>query len=169
MRSKKVVAKIPVYFENTEPPVMGYKYNPGIGSKIFNYKASLTPDVVTFFENNNFSCDCHNSPFKNPDLNHVVTGNLDIIRNDKLKLLIKKGPKYRLPKRVNWIKNREIIVNFLNSYIKDWIKKENKLCTSGNYDENLLSDWKAQVLEFVDNRIKKGKRCFIHATCKCYR
>ena len=66
-------------------------------------------------------------------------------------------------KFVNWVKNRENIENFLNNYIKDWIKKENKLANNGGYDENLLSDWKDQVMEFVDNRISKGKKCLKNA------
>ena len=78
-------------------------------------------------------------------------------------MLLRKGPKYRLPKRVNWNRNRKNIEDFLDVYIKDWIKKENNLAPNSGYGENLLSDWRKQVLEFVDNRIAKGKKCLKNA------
>ena len=157
LRSKQVNSNIPVYFQNKEPPIIGYKLNPSIANKFFNYKQSLTPEVISLYESNNFSCNCHISPFKDNNIGHIITGNLDIIENDDLKTLIKKGPKYRLPRRIHWGKNRQLIENFLDDYIKDWIKKENKLVPNGQYDETLLKNWKTQVMLFVDNRISKGK------------
>ena len=124
LRSKQVNSNIPVYFQNKEPPIIGYKLNPSIANKFFNYKQSLTPEVISLYESNNFSCNCHISPFKDNNIGHIITGNLDIIENDDLRTLIKKGPKYRLPRRIHWGKNRQLIENFLDDYIKDWIKKE---------------------------------------------
>ena len=158
LRSKEVMSKIPVYFQNKEPPIIGYKYNLSIANKLFNYKQSLTPESIRSVENANYSCNYSTSPFKDTNLNHVVTGNLDIVQNDKLRELIRKGPKYRLPKKINWNKNRENIENLINSYIDNWIKLENKNFPNNNYDSSLLLDWKNQVFRFIDNRIEKGKR-----------
>ena len=138
---------------------MGFRYNKSIAGKLFNYKQALTPDVINSHERNNFRCNCSNSPFKDGNLNHVVTSNLDIVQSDELKLLLKKGPKYRLPKKVDWANNRRNIVEFLEKYVGDWIGTENKLLPNSNYDASLLNDWKNQFLKFVDNRIKKGKKC----------
>ena len=106
---------------------MGFRYNKSIAGKLFNYKQALTPDVINSHERNNFRCNCSNSPFKDGNLNHVVMGNLDIVQSDELKLLLKKGPKYRLPKKIDWANNRRNIVEFLEKYVGDWIGRENKL------------------------------------------
>ena len=158
LRSKEVVSKIPIYFQNKEPPVIGYRYNKGIANKLFNYKQSLTQDSIKSIQDSNYACNCNSSPFKETNSNHVITGNLDIVQNGILRQLIRKGPKYRLPRKINWEKNRENVKNFLDSYIESWLKKENKAISNNAYDLNLLSDWKNQVLQFVDNRIQKGRR-----------
>ena len=49
------------------------------------------------------------SQFVNGHHGHVVTGDLRIIRNDKLRKLISKGPNFREPKTINWKKCRDVI------------------------------------------------------------
>ena len=47
-----------------------------------------------------------NSIFKNDHYGHVITGNLEIIENTMLRNIFKKGPKYRLPQRINWSEDK---------------------------------------------------------------
>ena len=43
-----------------------------------------------------------------------------------LRNIFKKGPKYRLPQRINWSGDKNHITSFLESYIENWIAKEKK-------------------------------------------
>ena len=43
----------------------------------------------------NLICDCQDSRFKYGPAGHVLTGNLSIIRNRKLRKLLSIGPSYR--------------------------------------------------------------------------
>ena len=44
------------------------------------------------------------SPFADPDHVHIVTGYIRIVQNKKLKKLLRKGPKYRVPVSINFSK-----------------------------------------------------------------
>ena len=44
LRSFNVTSKIPVYFSDKEPPILGFKFNKNIASILFNYKQTLTTD-----------------------------------------------------------------------------------------------------------------------------
>ena len=65
--------------------------------------------------------------------------------------MVKKGPKYRLPRKINWRRNHENIIEFLDDYITKWIREEKA-------DRRSLDNWKQSVLEKVDGRIEKGKQ-----------
>ena len=49
-------------------------------------------------------CDCANSPFLNDHHKHIVTGDLRIIENKLLKELLSKGPNFREPKPIDFLK-----------------------------------------------------------------
>ena len=157
LRNKDVINKIPIYFNDKEPPVIGYRFNKSIAGKLFNYRETLSEEGIDHFENNRLICSCNNSPFKDPNHGHVITGNLDIIKNETLKNLIKKGPKYRLPQRINWKEDRNIITTFLDAYIDKWITKERKMSEDNNVNESCLDSWKNKVVELIDRKIESGK------------
>ena len=62
-----------------------YKHLPPIRNKIFNYaKDVLNFDIDEFMRKesqNENTCECSSSPFIDVHHNHVITGNLDIIKN----------------------------------------------------------------------------------------
>ena len=97
--SPSVQSKIPNYFQDFDPPIIGYHYNPSIAGLIFNYKQTLDPIVINSINTNNIDCACQNSAYKDNHHNHVISGNLDIVQNEALKNILKKGPKYRLPQK----------------------------------------------------------------------
>ena len=70
---------------------------------------------------------------------------------------MKKGPKYRLPKKINWDKNRDNIVQFLENYSDNWVKKEKKTSGDRNLNTACLKNWRDEILRLVDGRILKGK------------
>ena len=160
MRSHSVQAQIPVYFVEKDPPILGYKFNKSIAGMVLNYKQTLSEESLQQIDNNPTPCDCHLSTLKDPYHNHIITGNLDIIKNSTLKKLFEKGPKYRLPQRIEWRKDKTVIENFIDNYIDKWIAKEKKNPANQNVHRNLLNGWRKNILELVDNRIEAGKMKF---------
>ena len=65
-----------------------------------------------------------------------------------------------MPQKINWDKDREIILSFLNTYIAKWLEKEKKLASNINIDRRCLNLWKRYVLAFVDKKISDGKKKF---------
>lgn len=51
------------------------------------------PEALCGFLNN--ICDCHNSQFVYEPLQHIFTGDLDIIQSNGLRNIFKKGTKFR--------------------------------------------------------------------------
>ena len=157
LRSQNVQNLIPLYFTNKEPPVIGYKFNKSIAGKLFNYKDVLSEESLDHYDSNSISCDCQLSVFRDSHHGHVITGNFDIIRNETLKTIIKKGPKYRLPQKINWTEDKSILLSFLDTYIDKWINKEKKLNNNTHLDRTHLDSWKRKILEIIDNKIASGK------------
>ena len=63
-----------------------------------------------------------------------------------LRSLFKKGPKYRLPSRIDFTKCRDIVEDALQTYCKRWSKKE-------GVGVHALNDWKNEFLRIIDIRI----------------
>ena len=157
LHSPSVQAKIPAYFQDTEPPIIGYRYNPSIAGLIFNYKKALDPMVIDSINTANNICSCQNSLYKDNHHNHVITGNLNIVQNDDLRNILKKGPKYRLPRKVNWDTNRVNLMSFLEIYSEKWIQKERKANSDNTLDLSCLQAWKNEIIRLIDKRIEAGK------------
>ena len=159
LRNKSVTDKIPIYFIDKEPPIIGYRFNKSIAGCIFNYKEALSEESIGKFENGDIQCNCQNSIYRDAHHGHVITGNLGIIQNTLLKNIFKKGPKYRLPQRINWAEDKNHIINFLESYIDNWTAKEKKQGNTLVKKED-LNIWKNEILRIIDNKINRGKILF---------
>ena len=86
------------------------------------------------------TCDCSKSRFCDENMKHIITGNLDIITNKKLRKLMTYGPNYRTPNRINW------------DWVYEEVDKSIKDCVQ------LLHEWKSNVLDKVQAKIGKLKR-----------
>ena len=92
LRLTEVISLLPDRIKKEdELPNAAWKLRTPICNKILNYKhvvSSLyiddSKDISSFF-NNLPPCDCHNSDFCDPNHKHIVTGDLRIISNDKLR------------------------------------------------------------------------------------
>ena len=51
---------------------------------------------------------------------HVVTGDLSIVQNEKLR----EGPNFREPVSFSWHQNFDIIMHACEAYARQWAKKE---------------------------------------------
>ena len=158
LRSKSVMDKIPVYFSEKEPPIIGYRFNKSIGGKLFNYKQFLSEDFIDSTSNDDLTCNCHESEFKDNHHNHIITGDFNIIQNSTLKEMIKKGPKFRLPQKINWEEDKKIIINFIDSYIDRWLIKEKKALNSQVINKDSLKNWKNEIIKVVDDKINSGRK-----------
>ena len=124
-----------------------YRLNPSIRSKLFNYKEtvdSINADDRETFGTGIERCKCSDSTFCDPTHGHIITGDLRIIPNQKLRKLIAKGPNFREGKTINWVKCREEIVCGIDDFIA---RKQ----TAGNRRD--LNEWKDTILRKVDQKI----------------
>ena len=92
LNQKSVQSNIPPYFQNKESPCISYSYTRSVASKIFNYKRSLQQIDFNSLSQNPLPCTCPGSEFLYAPCGHVVTGDLSIVQNDKLRDLLRKGP-----------------------------------------------------------------------------
>ena len=72
-----------------------------IAGRILNQK-KVVEDLDVSVGTSNMSCDCHTSKYCYSPAGHVVTGDLNIIRDANLRALIQKGPSYREQNYVDW-------------------------------------------------------------------
>ena len=136
--------------EETKVPKVVMKLDKPIRNKIMNYESTvrsihhINDDEINFTlcseTNAPFPCSCSGSTFCDPHHGHIVTGDLRIIQNPKLRKLLTKGPNYRENKTINYSKCAKEINDSLD------------LCVS-----NLASKYKMQISSF-DNWLTLIKR-----------
>ena len=106
---KDVFQSLP-FISNTKKkkviPSVNYSYLPPIRSKILNYSKALKEftikDDVAFPP-----CNCETSEFKDLHHNHIITGDLKIVKNQRLRDLLSKGCGHREDNVVNWKKSEK--------------------------------------------------------------
>ena len=93
LNSKKVMPAVSNYLRDPSP-IVGYTYTRTIAGKIFNNRKvvnELNMDCGTA----GMVCSCDSLMYKYESCGHVVTGDLSIIKDIKVRNLISKGPAYR--------------------------------------------------------------------------
>ena len=152
IRSKEAKDSMPSILNDDDIPMVVYSLSQPIRSRILNYKNFVSELDLDGFNENKDSIKCHCSQYDNKFLNndrkHILTGNLQIIKNNKLRKIFSKGPKYREPAKINFETARETI----KSGIEDFIKSLSETKKKGIY---IFEHWKFSLLELVDNKIEK--------------
>ena len=64
---------------------------------------TIIKDIDFGMGTSNMTCSCSSSRFLYTPANHVITGNLDIVKNTELHNLINKGPSFREQNNINKI------------------------------------------------------------------
>ena len=77
---------------------------------------------------------------------HVITGNFDIIKDNRLRTLLTKGPKYRMPSFIDFDSCRSLIAESIQEFSVKWCRREHA-------DECALSDWKKKIFDIIDTHI----------------
>ena len=145
LNQKSVQSNIPPYFQNKESPCISYSYTRSVASKIFNYKISLQQIDFNSLSKNPLPCTCLGTKFLYTPCGNVVTGDLSIVQNDKLRDLLRKGPKFREPVSFTWHQNFDIIMDACEAYARQWTKKE-------DVELDTLSEWIKSIGEVVKRR-----------------
>ena len=126
-------------------------YPKTIRNKILNYKET----VFSIDANDNktygtgiVECDCQqHKDFVVENHGHVLTGDLRIITNSKLRKLVSKGPNFREAMSINWNKCKREIEIGLDSAIEQIVSTNPKVTMEE------FVDWKRKILQEVDNKI----------------
>lgn len=154
-RSEEVRSLLPTHLNDDENlPAVVYSLEGTIRNKIFNYKQTVadidSEDLVTY-GTGLASCDCADSEFCDPNHGHILTGDLRVIGNQKLRKLVARGPNFREAKTIHWGHCKNEITSGLEAYI-------DRVCVKfPDIETEHLVDWKNKVLEIVDLDIQKLK------------
>ena len=149
LKDEDVNSIIRPYVDKQEMVV--YSYTKSIRGKVFNYNRMLENIDVDDWDSQEHICNCNDeiySKFVDKDHGHVITGNLDIIKDKKLRNLFKKGPNFRERNSINFERAKSAIAKGLDSYINKWSNRK-------RIAREVFIEWKLKVLEKVDNQIKK--------------
>ena len=147
LHHKTVMSKIPTYFKEVNAPQISYSYTRCIAPKIFNHKATLKEINADDLLKDPPSCSCNEMPqYIHDPVNHIITGNLNIVTNDKLKELLSRGPKYREPRSFSWQQNFKIIMDAVEEHARKWVRREST-------DTNALSEWVKAIRSLVKSKI----------------
>ena len=117
---------------------------------MFNYKTSLQQIDFQSFSQKPLSCSCSVSKFLYAPCGQIVTGDLNIVRNEKLRDLLRKGPKCREPVSFSWHQNFYIIMDACEAYARRWAKKE-------DVEPDTLSEWIKSIGDVLKRRIRRLK------------
>ena len=79
-------------------------------------------------------CSCSSSTYLYSPAGHVVTGNLNIVENLKLRDIISKGPKYREPTTFSWKYHFKLVMDSVDDYARRWAKQK-------EIELDSLSEW----------------------------
>ena len=159
LQSTSVIDKIPVYFTDKEPPVVSYEYTSIVASKIFNFAPALSNLNVAEYLSNPQTCQCKESKFCYEPHGHVITGDLRVIENTRLRELVAEGLKYREPNRVNWKATETMFLESIDLCAKNWSKRE-------QVDLKYLSELKDHLKELFTDCISNLKGHFKSPKCK---
>ena len=98
LNHKKVTSIIPAYLKNQSPPIISYSYSSPIAPRDFNYKNVLQGLNTENITRTPSACFCKALEFCHSPAGHIIVGDLNIVRNSKLRDILSKGPKYRKPR-----------------------------------------------------------------------
>ena len=152
LNSSEIMKLLPPFFNNKSPMVVFDLIKP-IRSKIFNYKKTVQHlEVDNFLANPSIlPCTCTDSPFLDVHHGHIITGDLKLVRNNKLRKLLIKGPKFRESEGICWNTVRDSIRKGIMESVDKW-------ADSKGVHRSLFTEWRNKVFEIVDCKISTLKR-----------
>ena len=145
LNQRHVKQALPSNLNYNDSPVLTYKFSKTIGQIIFNYNLilkKLDSDI-----NWKPVCNCKQlGPFVNPTYKHVITGDLSIIKQDDLQIIMNKGANFRLSHHLKPSSLLDGLENDFDLFIDKWCKKENK-------NKESFQSWKNLIISRIRNKI----------------
>ena len=139
---------IPSNTNNFDIPKIVFILEKTVHSRIFNFNTFVSNlGVDRFFQGNTIlPYNSEGSEFIYQHHKHIFTGNLKILRDNKLRKLFVKRPRYQEKKTIYFEKAKLVIIADLNESIES-------RCIKDGYDKNLFTEWKPNVIQKKDSRI----------------
>ena len=142
LKSKKVYDNLPSNFDIYDIPIAVYNLNPSVRSTLFHYKQFvLCLNIDEFLKDpNSIKCCCnkYENSFINNHYGHIITGNLNILINERIRQLMSKGPKQRQTNLICLEEAREEMQTGFEQFIE-------RISNSKGIHKNHLSEWKSHV------------------------
>ena len=164
---KSVIETLPFKLKDriTDIPTVTYSYEIPIRSKVLNYKKTLTDfDLTSLGQDGvpSFSdCNCESSPFVDPYHGHVITGDLSIVENKRLRNLLSKGLGYREYNPINWVKVYKTIKKSVQLMISEWSDKKHLSRYTFNHYETIILEKVEEQIELCKRRYSDSKSSFV--------
>jgi hypothetical protein len=165
LSSAEVTNLLPPALQSEEDrPMCTMKLSTPIRNKILNYKETVASlDIVVddevSFVRNLPPCSCESSDFSDPFHKHIITGDLRVVENPKLRKLLSKGPNFRESKMLNYSKCRNEIQSSILSSMESLSEKYNLPIES-------FEEWRDKISLEVNKRVNKLKSKNTPATVK---
>ena len=153
LNKKEVLETIPKHLRGSTP-VVSYRYRRTIAGRVFNCR-KVVDDLDMDRGTVGMTCNCGSSKYRYEPCGHVVTGDLGIIRDVKLRNLLRKGPMYREQNNINWNVNLKSCKEAVSSYVRKWAKRV-------NVDVRVLRDWEQTVHKCIAMKVKVLKQRHIN-------
>jgi hypothetical protein len=101
-----------------------YKNDPPISLSVCNYGKYLNNldnhKLKRILES---PCECSNSTFIYKPVNHIITGNLEIISNSFTREVLSKGAKFRIPTQIDFPETQTAMANVIYKYFNTFANK----------------------------------------------
>lgn len=147
LRDKKVSSLLPESVKTRLPLRIFYKYNTPIGRKLLNYNTflrNLNKDEIK--EIISKDCACSSSVYNYNALDHIVTGDLGIINNEKLRNLMSYGAKFREPISMPHNDIKDSLHNYIDHFIQSKARKY-------QIEVDCFGEWGDKIKGIISNRI----------------
>ncbi|MCP4585891.1 GIY-YIG nuclease family protein, partial [Pseudoalteromonas sp.] len=124
-----------------------FTYERPFSTLVFNYSKELRRISDSSMLGNmlNRPCNCQGSAFLYAPFGHIVTGNLNMVQNNDLRLILAKGSKYRMPNYST--------TNIANCFISSLDKLIMKIATRSRILLRHFNDWRQEILKVLYKRI----------------
>ena len=126
INDQNIKKNLPTQFNKTHQILAVYALTKTIRYKIFNHRElAKTLDSKDILDKlNNLPYNCITLPFTDPNHGHIITGDIHIVQNNKLRKLLRRDPKYSEPISINFSNCKNKIKNSLTKFCPDWCNKK---------------------------------------------
>ena len=143
-----IIANFPIKNKRYTTPTISFKYTSTVRSKLLNYKKTIFEEDTSTFKCN---CSQYDEKFVDTHHRHILTGDTDIVSDNKLRKIFTYGPNFREQRPPDKDKSMNAITSGLDTYI-------DKVAKTTNTEKSSYSAWKNGVLKVCKDKLAKLKQ-----------